>query len=92
LLSPFLDHLLQEWLYVLVLFHSVNLLSLFALALLLEENEQLRAENKELRRMLFSSKRERFVPVADDGQLRLALEGEPTEPVIQVKQTISYGL
>lgn len=38
------------------------------MALLLEENQQLRAENKELRRMLFGSKRERFVAQADTAQ------------------------
>jgi hypothetical protein len=60
------------------------------MALLVEENEQLREENKELRRMLFGSKRERFVPAVDDGQLNLELDGQPAEPVIAVKQTVSY--
>lgn len=60
------------------------------MAFLLEENEQLREENKELRRMLFGSKRERFVPAVDDGQLNLELDGQPAEPVIAVKQTVSY--
>jgi transposase len=59
------------------------------MALLLEENEQLRQENKELRRMLFGSKRERFVPAVDEAQLSLGLEGEPTEATIPVKQTLS---
>jgi len=57
---------------------------------LLEENIELREENKELRRLLFGSKRERFVPTVEDNQLSLGLEGEPTEPAIPVKQTVSY--
>jgi transposase len=55
-----------------------------------EAYEQLREENKELRRLLFGSKRERFVPLVDEAQLSLGLETEPTEPAIAVKQTVSY--
>jgi hypothetical protein len=55
-----------------------------------EAYEQLREENKELRRLLFGSKRERFVPAVDEAQLSLGLEGETTEPAIPVKQTVSY--
>ena len=57
---------------------------------LMEENIELREENKELRRLLFGSKRERFVPAVEDNQLSLGLEGEPTEPGVAVKQTVSY--
>lgn len=60
------------------------------MALLLEENQQLREENKELRRMLFGSKRERFVPTPDNGQLSLGLEDESVVPAPTVKQTVSY--
>lgn len=59
-------------------------------ALLLEENQQLRAENKELRRMLFGSKRERFVAQADPAQLSLDLASSSGEPAVVVKQTVIY--
>jgi hypothetical protein len=55
-----------------------------------EAYEQVREENKELRRLLFGSKRERFVPAVDDNQLSLGLEGESVESAITVKQTLSY--
>lgn len=57
---------------------------------LLEENEQLREEVKELRRLLFGSKRERFVPTAEDGQLSLDLASASGEPAVVVKQTLIY--
>jgi hypothetical protein len=58
---------------------------------LLEQNEQLREENKELRRLLFGSKRERFVPqAADKGQLSLDLASSTSEPAEVVKQTVIY--
>lgn len=57
---------------------------------LLEENEQLREEIKELRRLLFGSKRERFVPTTDDGQLSLELASSGSEPAVVVKQTVIY--
>ena len=60
------------------------------MALLLEENQQLRAENKELRRMLFGSKRERFVAQADTAQLSLDLASSSGEPAVVVKQTVIY--
>lgn len=68
---------------------SAPLLSADQQKALLEENIELREENKELRRLLFASKRERFVPAVDEAQLSLGLAGEPTEPAIAVKQTIS---
>jgi hypothetical protein len=57
---------------------------------LLEENEQLREEVKELRRLLFGSKRERFVPTVDEAQLSLELAFSSSEPAVVVKQTVSY--
>jgi transposase len=57
---------------------------------LLEANEQLREEVKELRRLLFGSKRERFVPTVDDGQLSLDLASASSEPARVVKQTLIY--
>ncbi|MDO1444609.1 IS66 family transposase [Rhodocytophaga aerolata] len=55
-----------------------------------EANEQLREEVKELRRLLFGSKRERFVPATDSGQLSLELASASGESAIVVKQTVSY--
>jgi transposase len=50
---------------------------------LLEENEQLREEIKELKRLIFGSKRERFVPqAADNGQLSLDLASTSSEPAV----------
>jgi transposase len=57
---------------------------------LAEVNEQLREEIKELRRMLFGSKRERFVPQVDAAQLSLELASTSSEPAVVVKQTVSY--
>jgi transposase len=66
-------------------------------ARLQSEKEQLLAEKlllleelKELKRVVFGQKRERFVPLTPPNQLSLSLEGEPTEPVLTVKQTVSY--
>jgi transposase len=58
--------------------------------LLAEVNEQLREEVKELRRMLFGSKRERFVPQVDAAQLSLELASSSSEPAVVVKQTVIY--
>jgi hypothetical protein len=69
---------------------SAPLLSAAQQKALVEENIELREENKELRRLLFGSKRERFVPAIDESQLSLGLDGEPAEPAIAVKQTVSY--
>jgi transposase len=55
-----------------------------------EANEQLREEIKELRRLLFGSKRERFVPATDNGQLSLELASTTSEPAVVVKQTVIY--
>jgi transposase len=69
---------------------AASLLSAAQQKALLDENIELREENKELRRILFGSKRERFVPAIDESQLSLGLESEATEPVPTVKQTVSY--
>lgn len=57
---------------------------------LLEVNEQLRDELKELKRLLFGSKKERFIAIPDDQQLSLALGPDPSEPGLLVKQTVHY--
>src|SRR5207244_10391340 len=57
---------------------------------LLEVNEQLRDELKELKRLLFGSKKERFVPTVDEKQLSLALGQDPTQPPLLIKQTLHY--
>lgn len=68
-------------------------------AALLEENRRLKAslaylkeEVAELKRLIFGSKRERFVPTQkDDAQLSLELEtGTVNEEQAVVKQTVSY--
>jgi hypothetical protein len=57
---------------------------------LVVEKELLQQELKELKRVIFGQKRERFVPAAPANQLFLPLEAQPIEPVATVKQTISY--
>jgi hypothetical protein len=69
---------------------TTPLLSAVQQQALLEENEQLREEIKELRRLIFGSKRERFVPQVDDRQLSLELASASGEPAVVVKQTVSY--
>ncbi|MDO1451943.1 IS66 family transposase, partial [Rhodocytophaga aerolata] len=69
---------------------ATPLLSTVQQQALLEENEQLREEIKELKRLIFGSKRERFVPQVDDRQLSLELASANGEPAVVVKQTISY--
>jgi hypothetical protein len=58
---------------------------------LLEENQRLREEIAELKRLIFGSKRERFVPATTDtGQLSLELGEEVSQETALVKQTVSY--
>jgi len=58
---------------------------------LLEENQRLREELAELKRLIFGSKRERFVPASQDAcQLSLELGEEVQQEAALVKQTISY--
>lgn len=56
---------------------------------LLEGMEELREELKELKRLVFGSKKERFVPCADPSQLSLEL-GQDTAATPLVKQTVHY--
>lgn len=69
---------------------AASLLSTAQQQALLEENEQLREEIKELKRLIFGSKRERFVPQVDDRQLSLELASSSGEPAVVVKQTVIY--
>lgn len=62
---------------------------------LLEENRmlkaflaQLRDEVSELKRLIYGSKREHFVPAVDERQLSLEMETEATEESALVKQTV----
>lgn len=59
---------------------------------LLAENQLLKEELAELKRLIYGSKRERFVPTQkDDAQLSLKLETETAdEGQTVVKQTVSY--
>jgi transposase len=57
---------------------------------LVEVNEQLRDELKELKRLLFGSKRERFIAAPNEQQLSLELGQAPSEPSLLVKQTLQY--
>jgi transposase len=74
------------------------------IAYLLEENRQLRQERehlkekqqqlqdelKELKRLIFGSKKERFVPVPAENQLSLLLGEDPALPAVPLKQTVHY--
>jgi transposase len=57
---------------------------------LLEVNEQLRDELKELKRLLFGSKKERFIASPDEKQLCLALGEEPGQAPLLLKETVHY--
>jgi transposase len=53
--------------------------------------EELQQENKELKRLIFGSKRERFVPTpVNNFQLNLELGASPAESSVLVKQTVKY--
>ncbi len=54
------------------------------------EKELLQQELKELKRVIFGQKRERFVPATPPNQLSLQLEGDLKEPPVVVRQTVSY--
>jgi transposase len=54
------------------------------------EKELLQQELKELKRVVFGQKRERFVPATPPNQLSLQLEGDLKEPPVVVRQTVSY--
>jgi transposase len=59
---------------------------------LLAENQLLKDELAELKRLIYGSKRERFIPTQkDDAQLSLELETETTdEEQALIKQTVNY--
>ena len=60
---------------------------------LLQENQLLREENAELKRLIFGSKKERFVPSQhNEQQLSLELEAtqQPAASDPLIKQTVSY--
>ena len=57
---------------------------------LLVEKELLQQELKELKRVVFGQKRERFVPLTPPNQLSLPLEGDVEEPAPPVRQTVQY--
>ncbi len=69
---------------------SAAVLSQEQVAQLREENQQLRDELKELKRLVFGSKKERFVPTANPNQLSLGLTEDPAAPVVPLKQTVQY--
>lgn len=54
-----------------------------------QNRDQLRDEVKELKRLLFGSKKERFV-AAPDNQLTLGLAEDPAQPAQPLKQTVHY--
>lgn len=66
-------------------------------ARLLADNERLQAEKellqqelKEIKRVVFGQKRERFVPTAPPNQLSLDLGAGSSEPAVLVHQTVHY--
>ena len=79
-------------------------LSAEQIAQLLEENRQLRQERdafkeqhqpvmdelKELKRLIFGSKKERFIAIPDATQLTLGLDQDPALPVVPLRQTVEY--
>ncbi|MCG3158175.1 MAG: IS66 family transposase ISPto8 [bacterium] len=52
---------------------------------------RLRQENAELRRLLFGQKRERFIPVANDQQLEIALNDDRQQAAPVATTTITYA-
>ncbi len=73
-------------------------------AQLQEEREQLRQQNgqlqqnrdelkdevKELKRLIFGSKKERFIPAPVENQLSLLLGEDASQPALPLKQTVHY--
>ncbi len=53
------------------------------------QRDQLRDEVKELKRLIFGSKKERFIP-APDNQLSLLLGQDASLPAVPLKQTVHY--
>ncbi len=54
------------------------------------EKELLQQELKELKRVVFGQKRERFVPAIPPSQLSLQLDTQSTEPAVVLHQTVQY--
>lgn len=54
-----------------------------------DQRDQLQNELKELKRLVFGSRKERFVP-APDNQLSLGLTQDPALPAVSLKQTLHY--
>ena len=57
---------------------------------LIEENKRLRFQVKQLNRLLFGSKRERFIPNRDENQMTLPFEVEQQDVPEKQKQVITY--
>ena len=55
-----------------------------------QERDQLRDEVKELKRLIFGSKKERFVPAAVQNQLSLLLGEDLSLPAVPLRQTVHY--
>lgn len=57
---------------------------------LIEENKRLRFQVKQLNRLLFGAKRERFIPNRDENQMTLPFELEQQDEAEKQKQVITY--
>ena len=57
---------------------------------LIEENKRLRFQVKQLNRLLFGAKRERFIPNRDENQMTLPFEVEQQDVPEKQKQVITY--
>ena len=57
---------------------------------LIEENKRLRFQVKQLNRLLFGAKRERFIPNRDENQMTLPFEVEQQDEAEKQKQVITY--
>jgi len=55
-----------------------------------QERDQLRDEVRELKRLIFGSKKERFVPAPAQNQLSLLLGEDPSLPAVPLRQTVHY--
>ncbi len=54
-----------------------------------QENLALKTELAQLKKLIFGSKSERFIPAQDDAQLNIFKEDKPEEPVVE-KEEITY--
>jgi len=55
-----------------------------------QENQSLKAENDQLKKLIFGSKSERFIPAQDDAQLNIFEEDKPAEEPAVEKEEITY--